>query len=266
MAILKEGIDFTGSIGNMTAYKMKGSDKIILRKKGGASKEKIHNHPRFELTRLNMSEFGGCAKAVKSIRKTLWYVKSLADHNFTPSLTELCLYIQKQDTQSKRGKRNVYVSRHRPLLEGFRLNEQTKFGDVVAGTLACTIDREKASATIQLPALLPGLNLQLPWKQPLFRFIFTLCVAEDAIFDARPGWENYPEPEQPAIAHLYTDWHMKEEPFDARKLALELNLPTPLEDRHTLIVAAGIEMGLPVSHNFVKTVKYAGCAEILAAG
>jgi len=39
MAELLSGFEFTGRLGNITAYKMKGSDKIILRTRGGASKK-----------------------------------------------------------------------------------------------------------------------------------------------------------------------------------------------------------------------------------
>jgi hypothetical protein len=64
MAELK-GIPFIGSLGTLSAYKRKDSDKIILRGKGGPSKEQIKNGAQFELTRHNISEFGGRSKAAK---------------------------------------------------------------------------------------------------------------------------------------------------------------------------------------------------------
>jgi len=247
MATLKDGLDFIGSIGNITAYKVPGSDKTYIRRKGGASKEKIKTHPRFERTRQNNCEFGGCAKAVKSIRQALWMARKFANYNFTPDLTEICMHIQQQDPANPRGQRNVYLSRHRQLFEGFHLNNANKFTDAIPSPLRCTIDREKAAAVIQLPALLPGLNLQIPWKQPLYRLRFSLATAVDVIFDAQ--YQKYPEPPQTFYTSPQTDWQLKEAPFEARELTLQLELPAPLEADQTLIVAAGLEIGIPVSNN-----------------
>lgn len=68
MAQITQGLAFTGSISNLSAYKMRGSDKIILRTKGGPSKNMIKKSPRFEITRRLNVEFGGRATATKWIR------------------------------------------------------------------------------------------------------------------------------------------------------------------------------------------------------
>ncbi|HEX3009510.1 MAG TPA: hypothetical protein VHO90_18030 [Bacteroidales bacterium] len=41
MARLKGTVEFTGSLGNITAYTMRGSDKIILRARGGRAGKKL---------------------------------------------------------------------------------------------------------------------------------------------------------------------------------------------------------------------------------
>jgi hypothetical protein len=41
MATVKGPIQFSGSISNISFYTRRGSDKVIARSKGGASKEKI---------------------------------------------------------------------------------------------------------------------------------------------------------------------------------------------------------------------------------
>ena len=50
----------TGSISNVSFYTRRGSDKMIARSKGGASKEKIKSAPEFEGFRLQQKEWKGC--------------------------------------------------------------------------------------------------------------------------------------------------------------------------------------------------------------
>jgi hypothetical protein len=72
MATLTNGINFTGSIGDISGYTRKGSNKNYARTKGGASKQRIEKAPEFELTRQNYKEFSGCGKAASSIRKAIF--------------------------------------------------------------------------------------------------------------------------------------------------------------------------------------------------
>jgi len=58
MAKLISGLSFTGSLSNLSAYKMRGHDGIIVRTKGGPSKEKIKESPSFLVTGCNNMEFG----------------------------------------------------------------------------------------------------------------------------------------------------------------------------------------------------------------
>ena len=50
MATLEGGIEFTGSVGMLSAYRIKGSDKIILRKKGGPKKKQVLTSQKFKRT------------------------------------------------------------------------------------------------------------------------------------------------------------------------------------------------------------------------
>ena len=61
MARLTGNFDFTGKLGNISAYKINGTGKTVLRTKGGASKHKIKHHPAFINTRRNNAEFGGAS-------------------------------------------------------------------------------------------------------------------------------------------------------------------------------------------------------------
>lgn len=263
MATLEEGIEFTGSIGKLSAYRMKGSDKIILRKKAGPSKRQILTSKSFERTRENMAEFPGVGKAVSAIRYVLADVKHLSEHNFTSSLTSICKKIQVLDPEADRGQRSIFLSQHRYMLAGFRLHKKHPFQGIVTGPVNCTIKRKTKSAIIELPSLLQGINLHLPWKQPLYRFRMSLGVVPDIICE-NGDYIDY------AIggprSSLDTAWHVAAEPFQSQTLELKLDMRGAIKDSQTLIFAIGIEMGMPSPYGVIKEAKYAGAACILAVG
>ena len=48
MAISKSIMQLEGSIADVSMYKMHGSDKVVVRTKGGPSKNQIETKPQFE--------------------------------------------------------------------------------------------------------------------------------------------------------------------------------------------------------------------------
>jgi len=263
MATLKEGLELTGSIGKLSAYKIRGSDKIIVRRKGGPKRKQVLNSKKFERTRENMKEFVGVGMAVKAIRSPLIHVKRLAEHNFTPTLTRICKKIQVLDKAGENGRRGIYLSRHRYMLAGFRLNKKHPFVSIVTGPVGVTLHRESKSALIQLPQLIAGVNLNVPWKRPLFRFCMSLGIVPDVIYESK-GYNNYPA--EWVVAKLDTAWYLATELFEPQTLELKLDVPGPIKDSHTLVFAIGIEMGAPSLYGQIDEVKYAGSACILAVG
>lgn len=263
MAILEEGIAFTGSLGRLSAYKMKGSDKIIIRKKGGPKRKQVLNSKNFERTRENMKEFSGLALPVRAIRSHLLCVRHLSDHNFTPKLTSICKKIQLLDPIGERGKRSIYLSQHRYMLAGFRLHKKHPFLNIVTGPVSCTFNRETKSAVIQLPGLIRGINLLLPWKQPLYRFRLSLGLVPDITFE---GKEYNEYSDEWADTNLETAWQVASEPFQSQTVELKLGKPGPIKDSHTLVLSIGIEMGTPTPYGEIEEVKYAGSACILTVG
>jgi len=263
MATLNEGLEITGSIGNLSAYKIRGSDKIIVRRKGGPKRKQVLNSKKFERTRENMKEFQGVGMAVKAIRSPLIHVKRLAEHNFTSTLTRICKKIQVLDHAAENGRRGIYLSRHRYMLAGFRLNKQYPFVSIVTGPIDVSLNRESKSAMIQLPQLIEGVNLNIPWKRPLFRFCMSLGIVPDVIHDSK-DYNNYPA--EWAVAKLDTAWYLATEPFEPQTLKLKLDVRGAIKDSQTLVFAIGIEMGAPGVSGQVEEVKYAGSACILAVG
>jgi hypothetical protein len=148
----------TGSFGGLSAYRMRGSNKIILRQKGGATKERIQKDKSFALTRRYNQEWKACILAARQITHALYPVKHLADFNYSGSLNGLCKSIQKDATTAPLGQRPVLLSQQFFKLEGFSLNRENSFESIVKHPLQYDIDRAIGRAVVQLPELIPGIN------------------------------------------------------------------------------------------------------------
>lgn len=264
MAILENNeFQFLGSFGKVTAYRMRGSDKIILRAKGGPTKRQIQTSPNFEHTRLNNAEFCGAVTAAKAIRSTIVFpIQDLADHNFSPKFVGICRKIQLLDKEKENGRRGVCLSAHRDLLAGFRLNKKDPFMNVVLNPLRPVLDRETKTAVIQLPRLTKRMNLDLRWKLPLYRFQFSLGIMEDIVHDGN----GYNESVRFPIATTETEWHKSETDFSPQRVELKLNIPEVLRETQTMILSIGIEMGRYDGRGEIERVGHTGSACILALG
>lgn len=161
MPVVKSLFQITGSLGNLSFYLRKDSEKFLVRTKGGPTKEQIKNDPNFERTRENMSEFGGRAAASKQIMNAVRELKLLADYNIAASLQPLLAAIQKFDQESKRGQRHIFLSRQAQWLADLEFNKKNPINSIVRNPPVFTIDRAAANATIEIPELLPGLNLAM---------------------------------------------------------------------------------------------------------
>lgn len=124
MAKLTSDIQFTGSLGNLSAYKMRGIDHTILRTKGGPSSAQIKKDPAFDVVRRNNAEFSGRAAASRWIMRMMWPQKALADYNIAGPLNALVKPIQELDKESAFGQRNIVLSKNKLLLQGFSLNRK----------------------------------------------------------------------------------------------------------------------------------------------
>ena len=266
MAILDGHIQFTGRLGNLSAYRMKGSDKIILRAKGGPSGDKIRKAPEFARVRENIAEFGACGKAAGHIRRRLQPVGNLADYNFTPALCSLAKMIQRKDEDSPRGQRNIYLSRYQQLLPGFSLNKVHPFDSVVRQTIPAEIDPEQMTAVVSLPRLDPRFNLFIPWRQPLYRVVLHLTTISDVAYQC-DGYRLALSDKELCSATVYTEWHPVAQPVEAQEIVLQpAGPPAQSETPPAILIAIGIQMGAPVSDWVVEPVRHSGCGKILQAG
>lgn len=68
MALQTGLVKYSGTMGGVRHFKIKGLSGDFAGLAGGPTAEQINNDAAFIRTRENMSEFGGCASAAKSIR------------------------------------------------------------------------------------------------------------------------------------------------------------------------------------------------------
>lgn len=104
MARQKSVIKLEGPLGDLSFYSSVFGD--IVRRKGGASKEKIKRSPAFKNLRLHQHEFAGCAAAGKLLRQSLAQLtRQMPDHTLVWRMTRLMNQLKDLDTVSDRGKR-----------------------------------------------------------------------------------------------------------------------------------------------------------------
>jgi hypothetical protein len=262
MAKLAPGIGFTGSLNNLSAYRMRGHDEIILRMKGGPSKKMIKRSPSFEQTRRNNMEFGGRSTAAGWIMRGLHPHKSLADYNIAGPLQAILKPIQLLDDKTEFGKRNVCLSKNPGLLGGFSLNRKTIFDSVMRSPLHVEISRSELTATINLPALVPGINFFASPYHPLFRISLSLAVVPDLFHDAA-GYKAAREYDHCYPHKIQGEWFTVSRGCGEQSFEIEIDRPLP-DENFSLVLSTGIcygELMLPASP---QQVKYAGAAKILA--
>jgi hypothetical protein len=263
MAFLEE-LQFTGSLGDLSFYRMRGSDKIVVRRKGGANKETIKKSPNFALPRLYMSEFGGCSTMGKEVRFMMHPMRALADYNFSGFVNKALKLIQKQDATSKLGQRAIELSKHPKVLEGFQLNKYTTFDSMVRSTLRWSIDAEKRSAKVEIPALVRDINFFPNNRHAKFSIIISLGIVPD--FKFHQGKGKF-EPAQWYSASYGCDyvssaWYPALKGSPATTLEVSLDQLPPSAD-YSIMLSIGIAFGDALDGGEVKQIKRAGAAKVL---
>ena len=261
MAQMFQGLTFTGSISNLSDYKMRGSDKIILRSKGGPSKKTIKNHPNFDMTRRYNAEFGGRAKATWWVHNALRPILSLADYNIAGPLNALVKPIQGLDITSELGRRSIHFTKLPGLLQGFQLNQRNPFDQIVRNPVTCFLSKKDCTAQIEIPALIPGINLFVPGKFPFFSISVVLGVLPDLDFDPR-GYKPEGNYDLIGTASEDTAWHLVSKGAVEQSIQLRMKQPVP-DQSFCLVLSVGIRFGNPGLEK-VEQVKCAGAGKVLA--
>ena len=181
MAIVKGVIQVTGSIKGVSFYTLPGSDKVIMRSKGGPSKRRMKTGKEFETVRKHQVEWAACVMFSGGLRDALHGVYKLADYNVSPVWNGLGKNLMKLDAENPTGTRNLRISTYREALKGFNMNRNFPFNAVFRLAPQLTFDRENLKVNAFIPRLNTAddiLNIQ---KLPYFRLILNLGIINDLL-------------------------------------------------------------------------------------
>jgi 2-methylisocitrate lyase-like PEP mutase family enzyme len=261
-----EGITFTGKLADLSAYRVRGFDKIIVRRKGGPRPEQIHTSEKFVNVRRTMSEFGGCSRMGRHVRLGLHQLRHLSDYNFGSDINSIMRQVQLRDEVGEWGKRNIILSEHARILEGFPLNTiNPTFDSVIRNPVYYTVDRATRSAQIDIPSLKRTINYFPQNNHAMFRIVITLGIVPDMAFNIKEKEYLPPTWYSPKFysRDISTAWYPSLEGMPAETLNIAVDALPP-DDRWTLMLSVGVEYGALRENGKVQEVKRCGAAKILA--
>jgi len=267
MAIIKGAIQMTGSIKGVSFYTVRGSDKVIMRTKGGASKNKIATAPQFEGLRKQQKEWSGCTKFGSLTRYAFGGLHRLADYNLTPVLNGIGKNIMKLDTTSETGKRSLKLTSYKQALEGFNFNRNYPLNTVLRVSPRWEINREKLEVSVLIPRINTAIDLLNIQKLPFFRLIVAIGTVSDMVYNAEIN--DY----QPLVFNLHGtsetltgDWNTTQTILEEHYMNVAMNESqiADLTDDITLLVSMAVEFGNVGFTGTPVEVKYAGCGKVIA--
>ncbi len=258
----------TGNIGGMSIYKMKGCDELIIRVKGGATREQIETLESCKVVRQNNNEWRGVTQLAGAIRRSIKPITGLSDYNFCGQLSALAKKIQKSDIESVPGKRSLLPSANRNLCTGFQLNREHSFRNTVLSELSWEINRDSKLAQVNIGEITPVCHIK-GWSNAgtVFRFVVTLGTASDyALSEDQYLPVNNSLPEFTTVKT--TDWLSMKQEIDAQSLTLAapMNKNTIIDNHTSFVLGIGIEFATPGISGEIQPDKVVGCAQILGVG
>lgn len=270
MARAKNLFEITGSVAKISMYRLQGHDEVIVRTKGGPSKYQIKNKPQFEKVRRNNEEWKACTNMTAQIREGYYFMKQLEDYPTSGALNAIAKQIQKADTESEHGKRNIRLSEHKNALMGFSLSRKQVFESVLRVPFTAAIDRARGEAIIEIPDINTGLYLYNFRKLPYYRISAVFASLVDIMHDGenyinfRSSGESYTLRDH---GYFESEWF----PSNGTQPGMTIRLihpiePDPLPSYITLMLTIGIEFGQNGSDNTITPVKYSGTGKIIRVG
>ena len=267
MAIVKGFMQIAGSIKGVSFYTRRGSDKVIMRTKGGATKDQIIHSPKFKKTRLQMKQFGGAAKFGSLSRYAFGGLHRFADYNLTPVLIKMGNNLMKLDTTSEFGKRNLKLSEYKQALEGFNFNREYPFNTVLRILPRWEIDREHLLAKVTFPRINTDIDLLNIQKLPFFRLIIAIGTISDLTYNEVVN--EY----EPMVYDLHGHSNTLTGKWNSTQTILPeqtMTIQMPEEEcafltgNVTVLLSVAVEFGNVGYTDDPVEVKYAGCGKVIA--
>jgi hypothetical protein len=266
MAIIKPLFEMTGSVAGFSFYKRYGSDKLIMRTKGGAKKFTIRKSPKFKKLRAHFPEWAASVKMSRVLCSTMYSVKHLADFNVSATMNGLSKKMMAPDTVHPIGQRSILLSECRYMLDDFQLNKVHTFASILRVTPSWEIKRETMEAKVNIPYINTNLHLANPYNYPFFRIITILGIASDMVFDVENNKYAPTAEEMNSCADIQcTDWYSTNRVIESQELILQFEeyYYMPGRNDFSLILSIGVEFGKPDTNGQPLPVKHAGGARVL---
>lgn len=269
MAIVKGPFQISGSVSGVSFYTRRGSDKVIMRTKGGANGDKIKRLPQYESFRNQQKEWSGVTKFASGVRNAFGGLHRLADYNLSPVLNGMGNKLQKADTTGEKGKRPVRLSPYPQALEGFNFNRNHPFNTILRVSTQCGLEREQLKATVEVPRINTDIDLLNIQRLPYFRVIAVIGTASDMIYNEK--LRDY----LPVVEGLHGAAVVTESPWfpagaiiPAQTHTVQMNAKQQamLTEEVCVLVSVAVEFGTVGITGAPVEVKYAGCGKVVKVG
>jgi hypothetical protein len=248
MGKLNGPFGFTGSFGDFVAYRISGSDKIIVRRKGKVSKHKRKTSPAFARVRQNQKEFGGRGAATGWIKAALKGQTALSNFACAPALHNLIKYLQELDSSRPLGERSILFSKNPEVLDGFDLTQTKPLRAVIPNVLECSVSKQSMSASVNIPALLPGTNFFPKQSEAVYQIVATLGIVPDLHLKSKSYGAPKGYSKDGWVVATETNWYDVKK--KSRAMSLTLTLPyQPPDTSFALLLSIGIRYGLMAGTN-----------------
>lgn len=267
MAIVKGAIQMTGSIKGVSFYTVRGSDRIIMRTKGGANKNKIQTSPSFEGLRKQQKEWSGCAKFGSVTRYAFGGLHRLADYNLSPVLNGMGKNLMKLDNESEVGKRSLKLTANKSVLEGFDFNRNFSFNTVLRVIPKIDLTRNLLDVVVIVPRINTTVDLLNIQKLPFFRLIVALGTVSDLYYDSETNDYKALHPQMHGLSNTVTGaWNNTQTIVHEHQIHCTLGWEhaAELTNDISVIVSMAVEFGNIGFNGEPVEVKYAGCGKVLA--
>ena len=268
MAISKGILKMSGSFGTATCYFLPGSDKMIVRAKGGPSARRLKVGPEFEMVRKHQKEWKACVMFSQSLKSAMNGVYSLADYNVSPVWNGLGKNIIKADTEHLIGERNLIVSAYKSELQGFNLNRNYMLNALLGVQPVLELDTQKLYGSAIFPAFNTLRELLNVRKLPYFRLKISLGIISDIYFRPNQRYNLYMY-EHESINGLCvsasSDWLLTNDNLPEQQL--EVQFPEKYTEKDltniTYLLCMGLEFGNVGFGGKIEPVKYAGAGRCM---
>jgi len=150
-----------GTLEDLTFYK--SQEGLLVRTKGGVSKQRIQNDPAYARTRENGAEFGHSASAGRLLRVAAGQlVFKVKDRRLSSRLMKLMSELKNLDSSSARGERKVSegiaTTAGKQLLKGFDFNSKASMDSVFYGSTSV----DSATGAVTVASFVPQTQLRIP--------------------------------------------------------------------------------------------------------